>query len=62
MWSITTHTGHKFVHPQSDAYYTYYTLIESQHINSNSDKKNFNYEQKYIYDAIWNIISVTINI
>ena len=56
----------KFVHPQSDAYYTdAYYLTESQHINSNLDGLLFfftDYERKYIYDAIQNIISVTINI
>ena len=41
------------------------TLIESQFINWNTNSLFhfvLDYERKYIYDAIWNMISVTINI
>ena len=45
--------------------YPLITLIESQKINSNADSLFHvftDYERNYIYDAIWNIISGTINI
>ena len=41
------------------------TLIESQHTNFNPDTFFIlftEYERKYIYDTMWNIIIVTINI
>ena len=50
--SKSTHSGQKFVHPQS---YAYYTDAIPQHIKSNPDTLfHFftEYERKYIYDAM----------
>ena len=63
---ITTHTEQNFFNPKvMSITHILNTLIESQFIKWNTDSLFhfvLDYERKYIYNAIWNMISVTTNI